>query len=416
MSMSKIVYKITSIFVLLLLLSCISSREQESSVSRMMFTGQDGEIKLVVLDPGHFHASLLQKFPQRQVNDTVYVYAPKGDELNQYLVSIESYNQRLENPTSWYTKVYDGEDYLEKMVEEKKGNVVILAGNNKKKTRYIYHSIKAGLHVLSDKPMVINRESFYLLVDAYEDAQANELQLYDVMTERYEILNTLTRELIGNSELFGQLQKGTPEEQSVVMENVHHYFKDVSGSTLIRPAWFYDVEQQGEAIADVGTHLVDLVNWQCFADEVIDYERDVDVIYAHHWPTILTLEDFTRSTGLISFPEFLQRYVNDNSELEVFGNGSINYQVKGINIAVSALWNYEAPPGGGDTYSARIKGTKASIEIKQDSSVNYIKELFIEKTPLIDEQTFEFHLTEMVEKLQVSYPYVSARKVSSSRY
>src|SRR5690606_5102175 len=116
------------------------------------------------------------------------------------------------------------------------------------------------------------------------------------------------------------------------------------------------VEQQGEAMVDVATHLVDLINWQCFPDELIDYRSDVKLTSADHWPTKLTLAEFTQSTNLDAFPENLKKYVT-NDILEVFGNGSINYKVKGKNIAVTALWNYEAPAGGGDAYSALIKGT-----------------------------------------------------------
>lgn len=57
-------------------------------------------VKIVVLDPGHFHASLLQKNPLASVNDTIRVYAPEGAEVKQYLNDINSYNQRAENPTS----------------------------------------------------------------------------------------------------------------------------------------------------------------------------------------------------------------------------------------------------------------------------------------------------------------------------
>jgi hypothetical protein len=60
------------------------------------------KIDLVVLDPGHFHASLLQKNTLACVNDTVRVYAPKGVGLNQYLNNIDSYNHRIDNPTHWH--------------------------------------------------------------------------------------------------------------------------------------------------------------------------------------------------------------------------------------------------------------------------------------------------------------------------
>lgn len=403
-----------SIFLgLLLLFSCNMGKETKQS--QAIFTGQDGEIRLVVLDPGHFHASLLQKYPQHQVNDTVHVYAPEGNELNQYLTSIESYNQRAENPTNWQIELHAGEDYLEKMIEEKSGNVVILAGNNKKKTEYIFQAINAGFNVLSDKPMVINNENFNLLKSAFDAANAKDSYLLDVMTERNEIINTLTRKLVNREELFGELQAGTPDDPAVIMESVHHYYKEVSGSTLIRPTWFYDVEQQGEGMVDVSVHLIDLINWQCFPDEVINYTDDVNITAASHWPTRLTLEDFSRSTKLDAFPDFLQKYVN-NPVLEVFGNGKIDYQVKGKNISVTVLWNYKAPEGGGDTYSGQLKGTKASIEIVQDQSVNYIKELFIRKDDSVDEQTFDTNIAKAVTELQASYPYLSANKISDGRY
>ncbi len=102
------------------------------------------------------------------------------------------------------------------------------------------------------------------------------------MTERYDILNIIEKELLQKTELFGELQKGSPENPSVTMESVHHFFKNVSGKPLIRPAWYYDTEQQGEGIADVTTHLIDLVNWQCFPDETIRYQSDVKVMQTPH--------------------------------------------------------------------------------------------------------------------------------------
>jgi predicted dehydrogenase len=411
--MRNILYQLPIILGMLFLFSC--NMRKEKGESQTAFTGQDREIRLVVLDPGHFHASLLQKFPQRQVNDTVYVYAPEGDELDQYLASIENYNRRPENPTNWYIELYTGNDYLKKMIEEKNGNVVILAGNNRKKTEYIFQSLNAGFNVLSDKPMAVNNENFNLLKGSFDRARTHNTYLLDVMTERNEIINTLTRELVNEKELFGELQAGTPDNPGVVMESVHHYYKEVSGSTLVRPAWFYDVEQQGEGIVDVSVHLIDLINWQCFPGEVIDYTSDVRMTTASHWPTRLTTQDFSRSTKLDAFPDFLLKYVN-GSVLEVFGNGKIDYQVKGKNISVTVLWNYEAPEGGGDTYNGLIRGTNASIGIVQNQSVNYIKELFIEKDKSIDEQTFDSNIMKTITDLQKSYPWLSAKKVSEGKY
>lgn len=73
------------------------------------------------------------------------------------------------------------------MKRDKIGDVVVLAGNNKKKTDYIYQSIDASLHVLSDKPMAINKEGFEELRRAFELAEDKGVLLYDIMTERYNI-------------------------------------------------------------------------------------------------------------------------------------------------------------------------------------------------------------------------------------
>lgn len=411
--MKNLFYAIMLIMGVPLIFSCQNQKKRMDS--KDIFTGRAGEIELVVLDPGHFHASLLQKFPQQQVNDTVFVYAPEGDELKQYLASIDGYNQRNEDPTNWDEIVYSGKDYLERMIQERRGNVVVLAGNNSKKTAYIFKAINSGYNVLSDKPMAIDKKGFQALEAAYDSARNHDVYLYDVMTERYEILNTLTRVFVHNKEVFGELQEGTPEEPAIVMESVHHYFKEVSGNVLVRPAWFYDVEQQGEGLVDVATHMVDLINWQCFPDEVINYRTDVNITSAKHWSTQLTLADFSRSTRLDSFPAFLQKYLRNNV-LEVFGNGTVHYQIKGKNASVTALWNYEAPEGGGDAYSALIKGTKASVEIVQNKEENYIKQLYIEKEETTDRSQFETALNKAVAELQKSYPYLTVVQSSENRY
>lgn len=91
--------------------------------------------------------------------------------------------------------MYTGDDYLSQMLAGQKGDVVVLAGNNQKKAQYIIQSIKAGYNVLSDKPLAINQKDFNLLVEAYRLAK-EKLLLYDLMTERYDILNIIEKELL----------------------------------------------------------------------------------------------------------------------------------------------------------------------------------------------------------------------------
>ena len=111
---------------------------------------KQGDVKLITLDPSHFHAALVQKSMYPGIDSVVYVYAPKGLGLDEQLNYIDQYNSRPESPTHWVEKVYSGDDYLQKMLAEKKGNVVVLAGNNLKKTEYIKKSIDDGLNAVQD--------------------------------------------------------------------------------------------------------------------------------------------------------------------------------------------------------------------------------------------------------------------------
>ena len=214
----------------------------------------------MTVDPGHFHASLVQKYGYDQVDSVAYVYAPEGsDGLQRHLDRIEQYNNRDENPTNWVEKVYTGPDFFETMIDEQPGNVVVLAGNNAKKTQYIKRSVEAGLNVLADKPMVIKPDKYEMLKAAINQAQEKGLLLYDIMTERFEITTIMQRKLSQKSDVFGTIVEGTPENPAITKESVHHFFKYVSGQPLTRPGWFFDVDQQGEAIVDVSTHLVDMI-------------------------------------------------------------------------------------------------------------------------------------------------------------
>lgn len=391
----------------LMFLSCIQ-QNREKSGNTTVFTGKEGEVKLIVLAPGHFHANLLQKSTIPQVNDSVFIYAPTEDTgLKQYLSAIELFNQRDKDPTNWQTIVYTGDDFLNKMVTEKKGNVVVLAGNNKEKTEYILSAVNAGLNVLSDKPMAINREDFLLLEEAYANAEAQNVLLYDMMTERYDMLNIIEKELINDPDFFGELKMGTPEEPAVSMESVHHFYKEVSGTPLIRPAWYYDVEQQGEGIADVTTHLIDLLFWKCFSGQSIDYTRDIGNISSSHWATEITLPQFTKSTGETAFPDYLQKYLN-NSILEVYANGTLHFDVKHRNVGLKVIWNYQAPEGGGDTFMSVVKGTKTTLKTIQNKEQGFVKQLYVQKTDGMDENEFSGNLQKAIEKIRITYPFVSA--------
>lgn len=361
-------------------------------------------IRLLTLDPGHFHASLVQKSMYPQVSPEVHVYAPAGADLQEHLQRIESFNHRSDNPTRWEEKVFTGTDFLERMLHEKPGNVVVLAGNNLRKTEYIDRSIWAGLNVLADKPMAITPEGFKLLRSAFEDARKNEVLLYDIMTERFEIASILERELARMPDLFGTLEKGTPEDPAVVMESVHHFYKDVAGKPLTRPAWFFDIRQQGEAIPDVGTHLVDLVQWECFPDEAINWQKDIRVLKANRWATKMTPEQFKRVTGQDHYPDYLKKEVGPDGTLNVFQNGDVSYTIRAVHAKVTALWRFEAPPGAKDSHHSMLRGTQAMLQILQGPEQKYQATLYIENKSARTTEQFERVLRPAVAKLAATWP------------
>jgi predicted dehydrogenase len=386
------------IAVPVLLTSCAGPKDGKP------FTGAKGEVRLMTLDPGHFHAALIQKAMYEQVAPEVYVYAPEGAELAAHLKLVEGYNTRSENPTHWQEKVYTGTDYLQKMIQQKPGNVMVTAGNNAKKTEYLKAAVDAGINVLADKPMCIDEKDFELLKECFASAQKNGVLLYDVMTERSEITTLLQKELAQIPEVFGQLTAGTTEQPAITKESVHNYFKEVSGKPLQRPAWFYDVTQQGEGIVDVTTHLLDLVMWEAFPDQAIDYKSDIELVAAKRWPTMISMEQFTRSTKLSEWPDYLQKYVDAKGALNVYCNGEINYRLKGVHAKVSVIWNFQAPPGGGDTHYSIMRGTKADAIIQQGAEEKYKPELYLAPAKGVDMKTLAAALEKAVASLQAIYP------------
>lgn len=381
---------------LFLNVSCTSKKENAKP-----FTGAPGEVKIITLDPGHFHAALVQKSSYPQVSKDVYVYAPEGDDVKEHLKKIEAYNNRADQPTAWNEIVYTGPDFLEKMAAEQKGNVMVTAGNNGKKTEYILATLNAGINVLADKPMAIDEKNFEILKQCFDVAQQKGLLLYDIMTERHEITTMLQKEFAHIPAVFGEQLKGTPEDPAVVKESVHHFFKFVSGNPLTRPAWFFDVTQQGEGIVDVTTHLVDLVQWECFPEQILDYKQDVELVDANRWTTPLTKEQFKQVTGMDSYPAYLQKDV-ENDTLKVYSNGDLVYKLKGVHAKISVIWNYTFPEGGGDTHYSVMKGSKSNLIIRQGEEQGYKPMLYIEAVSGIDKAAFE-------KDLQASLPQVAAK-------
>jgi predicted dehydrogenase len=390
------------VYSLVLLLMINSCREKGET----QFTGEPGEIRLIILAPGHYHAHAVHRRMYDQVNPTVHIYAPEGPEVHEHVSIVESYNSRDEDPTSWNQVVYIGDDYLERMLAEKKGNVVILAGNNRRKTTYIKKAVDAGLNVLSDKPMAIDMENFELLRESFISAGQNDVLLYDLMTGRHFMGNIIKREIMKIPSLFGSLEKGSPENPAVISDNVHHFYRQVGGSLLYRPPWYFDVRQQGDGIVDVTTHLVDQVQWACFPGEIIDYRTDIEMVSAKRWPTAITRSQFGSITGEYDFPAYLDDYIENDTVIQVYANGEMNYILKGVHVRVGTRWHYSAVEGAGDAGSTLIRGSNANLITGQAG-------LCIEPANPGAMNDFESVLFREFASIQVKYPGVELKRLDN---
>lgn len=367
------------------------------------------EIRLMVLDPGHFHAALVQKEMYPELSKRVDVYAPVGAEVLDYLNRVTAFNLRKQNPTSWEIELHASPDFLARMLREHPGNVVILTGRNAPKIDRIRASIDAGLSVLADKPWIIRSADFEKLRSVLDEAEQRKIAAYDIMTERYEITSILQRELVGDAGVFGTLEKGSEADPAISAKSVHHLMKVVAGIPLRRPAWFFDVNEYGEGLADVGTHVVDLVQWTAFPDEGLDYRKDVQMIGAKHWPTVISKSQFQQVTGEAEFPPGLTDHIKDGA-LNYFCNNSVAYTLRGAHVNLSILWNWEAPPGAGDFYEATFRGSKSRIELRQGKEQKYVPELYVvANTHAGAKEVFE-KLKEKIAALQTRYPGLGAEQ------
>jgi predicted dehydrogenase len=161
-------------------------------------------------------------------------------------------------------------------------------------------------------------------------------------------------------------------------------------------------------LVDVTTHLVDLIQWTCFPDQVLDYRKDIHMLSAKRWTTPVSLQQFSQSTKQTNWPDYLQKDVTNNV-LNVFSNGEMNYTLKGTHARVSVIWNFQAPAGSGDTHYSILRGSKANLIIRQGAAQNYKPVLYIEPVKTND-TSVEAALQTAIKALQSTYAGISVKE------
>src|SRR5438445_11249131 len=79
------------------------------------------DTRLVIVDPGHFHAALVQKEMYANLSAEAHVYAPLGPDLIDYLGRIARFNARPDHPTGWRLTVHAAPDFQARLAQEPPG-------------------------------------------------------------------------------------------------------------------------------------------------------------------------------------------------------------------------------------------------------------------------------------------------------
>jgi len=338
------------------------------------------------------------------LSDQIYIYAEKGPDLDRFLAMGKSFNRREKDPTRWEMHVYTGSDYLNRCIEEKSGDTVVLAGKSHTRMADIDALNRSGFSVLGDKPWVISESG----LPGLESAMAADRPLsLDIMTERYEITTLLQKMFIAQPDVFGDIRIDPDGTPSVIKKSVHHLYKTVNNAPLIRPPWFFDIRVQGEGIVDVTTHLVDMTHWMLFPGQKIHYEKDIALSDARRWTTSVPLDTFKKITQTDRFPAAVADHI-EGDILNYFCNGGFLYRVRNVPVYIQVLWNLEIPEGGGDTHYSYMKGTRSDLLLRQGPESGFLVELLI--IPKNDFESVEKAVRRCFEKWSGTYPGLSVTR------
>jgi predicted dehydrogenase len=351
---------------------------------------------LLFLDPGHFHAALTLRVPNPRVSDDIVVYAPDGAERRDFLAIVERFNARRGAPTCWRPIVVDGGDSLERLIAERRGDVVVLAGRNSGKARTMRRLHAAGFHVLADKPWLVDPAD---LDDVRASLAAPPIAM-EMMTGRHDATARLMKRLVATE---GVLGSSVAEGPAIELEGVHHLEKLVDGAPLRRPPWYFDVRVQGSGAVDIPTHLVDQAQWLASADD----GAPLALLSARGWSTRVPAGAFRRITGAPAFPRELAPFA-DGDALAYFCNAELRFRVGNEVARVATRWDLAAPPGSGDTSRAVVRGTRATIVLEQGPETGGRRRLSVE--PKGDAEPVLRALDEAVAAAQAELPGVRVER------
>jgi predicted dehydrogenase len=312
--------------------------------------------RLLFLDPGHFHAALTLRAPHPRVADDIVVYAPDGPERRDFLALVERFNAR---GTRWRVDVVTTDEPLTRLIDERRGDVVVLAGKNGGKARTMRRLHDTGFHVLADKPWLVEPED----LDDVRASLADWPLVTEIMTGRHDVAARVLKLVVD-----------TIDVTALEMESVHHLEKLVDGAPLRRPWWFFDVRVQGSGVVDIPTHLVDRAQW---LTERVTPNATPELVSVRASPTLVPLAAFRRITGERDVPAALAPLV-DGDALRYLCNAELELRLGAVTARASARWALAAPDGGGDSSLLVARGAHAVVRLEQSARTGHRRQLLVD--------------------------------------
>ena len=354
---------------------------------------------LLFLDPGHFHAALLLARAEPRVDPDIHVYAPAGPDRDAFLRLVDTFNARAQTPTRWRVHRHDAADRdtaLAALIAERRGAVAVVAGRNGPKLESVARLHDAGFWVLADKPWLTGAAALPALTRACTGAPLAA----DIMPDRHELLARLRKRVVDTAELFGDFTEDDAQGPAIALGSTHHLCKLVNGKPLRRPAWYYDVGEQGDGMVDVQAHLTDQAQWLIDGHRRDETDPEVRIESARRWTTPVPLDLYRESTGESCFPRALAPWIEDGV-LHYPCNGEIRYRLHGVSVHQVADWGQREPAGGGDLHSACLRGTRAVLTVRHGPDTAFVPQVHLSPRPGV---TLDQALRERVAQWQPEFP------------
>ena len=310
------------------------------------------------------------RVPHPRVADEIVVYASGGPELADFLALVERFNGRADRPTRWRPRVITDPDPLGRLVGEREGDAVVLAGRNGGKARTIRRLHEAGFHVLGDKPWLVEPAD---LAEVRASLTGWPLAM-EIMTGRHDLAARCFNRLAGTRAVFGTFADAEP---AVELAGVHQLSKLVDGAPLRRPSWFFDVRVQGSGVVDIPTHMVDQTQWLLESTGPSPADAIAHLVSARAWPTRVPEDAFRRITGEAAFPRELGPFVHAH-EVDYLCNAELVYRIGGVTARAVTRWELSPTPAVADAHSVIARGTRADLVLEQGAHTGHRHRLFVE--------------------------------------